>query len=117
MSKIKLIPVEDGKKIITKGSMVIVIKEYVLFDIFAEEPISFVVKAKAKCSPEDTFNKETGIRIAESRAHMKALDKASKYVEGVLSKLSLITSDLKQDYNKFSSAFNKEVSHIKELTK
>lgn len=35
--------------------------------------MDFEVKALAKCSSEDTFDKETGMRIAESKATLKAL--------------------------------------------
>jgi len=36
------------------------------------------VKAVAKCNPEDTFDMDTGIRLAEARCNLKVAEKRSK---------------------------------------
>ena len=36
------------------------------------------VKAVAKCNPEDTFDMDTGIRLAEARCTLKVAEKRSK---------------------------------------
>lgn len=42
---------------------------------------SFTVKGTAKCGPRDTYDEQTGMRIAESKAKEKALNKAWKIMQ------------------------------------
>ena len=41
----------------------------------------FKVKASAKCGPGDEYNEDTGMKIAESKAMTKALDRARRILE------------------------------------
>lgn len=41
----------------------------------------FKVKASAKCGPEDNYIEDAGMKIAESKAMIKALDKARRVFE------------------------------------
>lgn len=41
----------------------------------------FKVKASAKCGPADEYSEDTGMKIAESKAMTKALDKARRILE------------------------------------
>lgn len=45
----------------------------------------FTVKAIAKCSKEDTFNKTIGKKLAESRANLKAFKIAAKFYDAIYS--------------------------------
>lgn len=73
---------------------------------------SFEVTANAKCDPKDKFDLETGRRIAESRASIKAL----KIISGIAKKSRefLAKADMKliEDYNKAEYILTREESHL-----
>lgn len=55
---------------------------------------NFKVVALSRCSPMDTFNEETGRRIAESRAKIKAYSRAMGYQKD-------LCNYLRQSYNAY----------------
>lgn len=44
------------------------------------------VRAYASCDPEDTYNEETGIELAEKRCELKIAKKRAKYANEAMSK-------------------------------
>lgn len=61
----------------------------------------FVVRGKAKCSPEDTFNVETGTDIAEFRAE---LEMTRIFKEVILA----ILKDMKHQMEVYENKYNKQ---------
>ena len=77
----------------------------------------FIVKAKARCNATDTFDVETGKRIAESKAKAKMFNTAWKVYR--MCEDALV--DLAQECQRYSQACVKamdiENNHVLELTK
>lgn len=77
----------------------------------------FIVKAKARCNATDTFDVETGKRIAESKAKVKMFNTAWKVYR--MCEDALV--DLAQECQRYSQACVKamdiENNHVLELTK
>lgn len=77
---------------------------------------NFEVKAVAKCNNIDEYSEETGIRIAESRAKEKALNKAMKIMQHYetlkIKEMSVVGHSVKF----FKDELIKERKHIVKLT-
>lgn len=75
----------------------------------------FTVKGVAKCRPGDTYDEQTGCRIAESKAKLKAFKKAEKimrtYYENVLSEMR----NTEQSISFFEEEYRRENSHYTKL--
>lgn len=74
--------------------------------------LSFIVSAVAKCDPIDDFNLETGKRIAESRANIKALKVVSDLIQESRNIVSKINTKLAEDFNKTEFILAREKSHL-----
>jgi hypothetical protein len=61
------------------------------------------VVGKAKCLPEDQFDKVKGLRIAESKAMLKAINVAEKRMNEYILELKQYTSGLIAAYDKLST--------------
>ena len=75
----------------------------------------FTVKAVAKCNSKDTYNEETGMRIAESRAKAKAVSKALKIMEHYKDIMSQEYTVLNNSVEFFADELCKEKHHINKL--
>jgi hypothetical protein len=70
--------------------------------------------AKAKCHPDDTFDKVKGERLARSRAQYKNYTKAQKLI------MNLYTREVDEylgDLDRITELIYKEFKHTKELEK
>lgn len=76
---------------------------------------NFKVKAVAKCNTNDRYNEETGIRIAESRAKEKALNKAMKIMQHYETLKIKEMSVVEHSLNFFKDELIKERKHIAKL--
>ena len=76
---------------------------------------SFEVKAKARCNASDTFNVETGKRIAESRAKAKAFRTAKKLWNEIAKSLKKAAKSCENTAIACNIALNNEVEHVIEL--
>lgn len=61
------------------------------------------VVGKAKCLPEDQFDKVKGLRIAENKAMLKAINVAEKRMTEYILELKQYTTNLIAAYDKLSS--------------
>lgn len=77
----------------------------------------FTVKGVAKCRPGDTYDEQTGCRIAESKAKLKAFKKAEKimrtYYENVLSEMC----NTEHSISFFEEEYRREDYHYRKLVK
>lgn len=48
--------------------------------ILSNEEIGFVVKGFSKCHPDDTYNRDLGIKIANTKAWIKYYEKLKKVI-------------------------------------
>lgn len=75
----------------------------------------FTVRGVAKCRPGDTYDEQTGCRIAEAKAKLKAFKKAEKimrtYYENVLSEMR----NTEQSISFFEEEYRRENSHYTKL--
>ena len=76
---------------------------------------SFSVTAIAKCDPKDTFDIETGRRIAESRATIKALNIIDGLIDNTRQDLNNIKDKLRSYSIKTNLILNKENKHLELL--
>lgn len=76
---------------------------------------TFSVSAVAKCSPEDKFCLETGKRIAESRASIKALRIAKHKIKKIKKALEGSTFRAEEVYTKISNMLVREQNHLSTL--
>ena len=76
---------------------------------------SFTVKGTAKCGPDDIYDEKIGMRISESRAKYKALNKAWKIMQHywpmVQEELEVIVNSM----NFFDRELDREAHHIEGL--
>ncbi len=77
----------------------------------------FVTKAKARCSATDTFNAETGKRIAESRAKAKMFSISSKVYKLCSDALTKMAKECSKSSIACSQAMMIENDHVLELTR
>ena len=77
---------------------------------------SFEVKAKARCNASDTFNVETGKRIAESRAKAKAFRTAKKLWNEIVKSLKNAAKSCEDTALACNIALDNELKHVKDLT-
>lgn len=77
----------------------------------------FKVKASAKCRPGDEYNEETGMKIAESKAMIKAYDKARRILEDYK---EIIGKEWDKAYNSvdfFETVLYREGEHLTSIIK
>lgn len=77
----------------------------------------FIVRAKARCNGTDTFNVETGKRIAESRAKAKAFKTGFKVWRIVANKFNELANSCMSWAQACYTTMGHEHIHIEELTK
>jgi hypothetical protein len=70
----------------------------------------------AKCHENDNFNSTTGMRIAESRAKVKAYKTARNVLNKMFEDFDDFTSAIKYSTNSFKSLYESETEHLKKLT-
>lgn len=77
----------------------------------------FKVKASAKCRPGDEYNEETGMRIAESKAMVKAYDKARRILEDYLEVIGKAWDKARNSVDFFEYVLGRECMHLESITK
>ena len=77
----------------------------------------FIVKAKTRCNPSDTFNTEVGKRIAESRAKVKMFNTACKAYRRCKDAFADLSQECQKSYQACVAAMNIEDNHVNELIK
>lgn len=86
---------------------------------FNDEPWygEFTVKASAKCRPEDVYNEETGMKIAESKAILKAYDKARRVLEDYKEIIGKEWDKARNSIDFFETVLYREIKHLESLSK
>lgn len=79
--------------------------------------LSFNVDGVAKCAPEDKFEFVKGRRLAESKAHKKALSKVHGFFIKRDNELIDELSRIDKYHKRFLMALDKEIAHVKSLCK
>lgn len=77
----------------------------------------FIVKAKARCNATDTFDVETGKRIAESRAKAKMFNISSRVYKLCSDALTKIAKECSNSSVACEKAMMIENGHVLELTR
>lgn len=77
----------------------------------------FKVKASAKCMPEDKYNEETGVKIAESKAMVKAYDKARRILEDYKEVIDAEWNKANNSVDFFATTLGRECMHLESLTR
>lgn len=77
----------------------------------------FKVKASAKCRPGDEYNEETGIKIAESKAMIKAYDKARRILEDYKEIIGREWDKARNSVDFFETVLYRENKHLESLSK
>lgn len=77
----------------------------------------FIIKAKARCNAIDTFNAETGKRIAEGRAKAKMFSISSKVYKLCSDALTKIAKECSKSSVACKQAMVIENDHVLELIK
>lgn len=77
----------------------------------------FKVKASAKCRPGDKYNEETGMKIAESKAMVKAYDKARRILEDYLDIIGEEWDKTRNSIDFFEYVLGRECMHLESITK
>lgn len=77
----------------------------------------FKVKASAKCRPGDEYNEETGMKIAESKAMIKAYDKARRILEDYKEIIGKEWDKASQSTNFFELVLGRECMHLESIVK
>lgn len=77
----------------------------------------FKVKASAKCRPGDEYNEETGVKIAESKAMIKAYDKARRILEDYKEVIGKEWDRANNSVNFFEVTLGIECMHLESLTR
>lgn len=75
----------------------------------------FKVKASAKCRPGDEYNEETGIKIAESKATVKAYDKARRILEDYKDIIGKEWDKANTSVDFFEQMLGRECMHLESL--
>lgn len=77
----------------------------------------FKVKASAKCRPGDEYNEETGMKIAESKAMMKAYDKARRILEDYKELVDKEWNKADSSVEFFNRMLGRENRHLENIVK
>lgn len=77
----------------------------------------FKVKASAKCMPGDRYNEETGVKIAESKAIVKAYDKARRILEDYKEVIDAEWNKANNSVDFFAITLGRECMHLESLTR
>lgn len=77
----------------------------------------FIVKAKARCNATDTFDAETGKRIAESRAKAKMFNISSRVYKLCSDALTKMAKECSNSSVACEQAMMIENDHVLELTR
>lgn len=77
----------------------------------------FKVKASSKCRPGDEYNEETGMKIAESKAMIKAYDKARRMLEDYLDVVGKEWDKARNSVDFFEYVLGRECMHLESITK
>ena len=77
------------------------------------ESLTFQVKATAYLKPTDTFNAETGRRVAESKAMRKVFDKLAVLN---LKLQEVVLDEIINDTDRYMSALANEKAHFNKLS-
>ena len=72
----------------------------------------FKVKASSKCRPGDEYNEETGMKIAESKAMVKAYDKARRVLEDYLDVIGKEWDKARNSVDFFEYVLGMECMHL-----
>lgn len=75
----------------------------------------FTVKGTAKCGPKDTYDEQTGMRIAESKAKEKAISKAYKIMQHYRSIVKENLNVFENSIEFFDRELYRENSHLCDL--
>lgn len=75
----------------------------------------FTVKGTAKCGPRDTYNEQTGMMIAESKAKEKAISKAYKIMQHYHSIVKENLNVYENSIEFFERELYRENSHLCDL--
>ena len=86
---------------------------------FADEVFygEFMVKASAKCRPGDEYNEDTGMKIAESKAMLKAYDKARRILEDYKDIIGKEWDKARNSVDFFEYLLGRECMHLESITK
>lgn len=82
---------------------------------FYYDTVEFDISAKAKCSPYDIFNLETGKRVAESRATIKAMKVIRAFLEDECNYYFDRITELSRYNTKVENILYKEMKHLNDL--
>lgn len=77
----------------------------------------FKVKASAKCRPGDEYNEETGMKIAESKAMIKAYDKARRILEDYKEIIGKEWDKARNSVDFFETVLYREGEHLTSIIK
>lgn len=77
----------------------------------------FKVKGIAKCKPGDEYNEELGMKMAESRAMIKAYDKARRVLENYKEIIGKEWDKANESINFFEVVLGRECMHLESITK
>lgn len=77
----------------------------------------FKVKASAKCRPGDEYNEETGMKIAESKAMIKAYDKARRILEDYKEIIGKEWDKARNSVDFFETVLYREGRHLTSIIK
>lgn len=77
----------------------------------------FKVKASAKCRPGDEYNEETGMKIAESKAMIKAYDKARRILEDYKEIVGKEWDKASHSTDFFELVLGRECMHLESIVK
>lgn len=77
----------------------------------------FKVKASSKCRPGDEYNEELGMKIAESKAIIKAYDKARRILEDYKDIIGKEWDKANTSVDFFEQILGRECMHLESLTR
>ena len=77
----------------------------------------FKIKATAKCRPGDEYVEATGMKIAESKAMIKALDKARRVLEDYKEIIGREWDKANSSTDFFECTLGRECMHLESLTR
>lgn len=77
----------------------------------------FKVKASAKCRPGDEYNEELGMKIAESKATIKAFDKARRILEDYKDIIGKEWDKANTSVDFFEQMLGRECMHLESITR
>jgi hypothetical protein len=78
---------------------------------------NFEVKGVAKCGPGDEYNEELGMKIAESKATMKAFDKVRRVLEEYKDIIGKEWDKANTSVDFFEQMLGRECMHFESLTR